>query len=168
MSASSTHWKSCGCNRFFPKSESCSTYTLPWIPVNSPRCCGFLIRCGSGVPTLSLHSDYCFTIESSRHGLCKPSFRKRRRNKSIRSVFWRIEGDHIKSPVIKSLQEIDRIHRRHNPAKWKLYKHYMLTFHDNMFECVAHSFEVQNSSVLQRALETVNALSFRHQNPTPF
>lgn len=72
------------------------------------------------------------------------------------------------SDLIKSLQEIDNIHPNANHGKWKSYKHYILTFHDNMFECVAKSFEVQNSSVRERALTAVKALSSRHQNPTPF
>src|SRR6185437_11809106 len=52
-----------------------------------------------------------------------------------------------KSDLIKSLQRIDKVHPRHNPEKWEKYKHYILTFHDNMFECIAQDFEVREENV---------------------
>lgn len=46
------------------------------------------------------------------------------------------------SDLIESLREIDKIHPFYNSERWKMYKHYILTFHDNMFECVARGFEI--------------------------
>lgn len=45
------------------------------------------------------------------------------------------------SDFIKSLQNIAKIHPNYNHSGWEKYRHYILTFHDNMFECVAESFE---------------------------
>src|SRR5688572_2700180 len=42
-----------------------------------------------------------------------------------------------KSDLIKQLENIEKVHLYYNPEKWKEYRHYILTFHDNMFECVA-------------------------------
>jgi hypothetical protein len=52
------------------------------------------------------------------------------------------------SDLIKSLKNIDNIHRLYNENKWTDYKHYILTFHDNMFECVSKSFEIKKESSL--------------------
>ena len=45
------------------------------------------------------------------------------------------------SDLIEQLEDIDKIHPYYNSEKWKEYKHYILTFHDNMFECVAKKYE---------------------------
>ncbi len=57
------------------------------------------------------------------------------------------------SDLIKSLQEIGEIHPNYNPKKWEMYKHYILTFHDNMFECIAKDFELreENRSLYKQA-----------------
>lgn len=67
------------------------------------------------------------------------------------------------SDLIKSLQDIDSVHFKHNSDKWKMYKHYILTFHDNMFECVAQSFEIreENTSLYNQASFMLNELSVK-------
>jgi len=69
-----------------------------------------------------------------------------------------------KSDLIRSLQEIDKVHPRYNPEKWKMYKHYILTFHDNMFECIARDFEIreENISLYNQATVMLNELSVKH------
>ena len=64
------------------------------------------------------------------------------------------------SDLIKSLQEIEQVHPQYNEDKWKMYKHYILTFHDNMFECIAQDFEVreENISTYNQALAMINKL----------
>ncbi len=52
------------------------------------------------------------------------------------------------SDMIKELQTIDKIHAYYNFEKWKYYKHYIITFHDNMFECVSTNYEFQEKSAL--------------------
>ncbi|SFB86217.1 hypothetical protein SAMN05421780_101798 [Flexibacter flexilis DSM 6793] len=68
------------------------------------------------------------------------------------------------SDLIKSLQDIEKIHPNYNPEKWKMYKHYILTFHDNMFECIAQDFEIreENTSLYNQATVMLNELSVRH------
>ena len=68
------------------------------------------------------------------------------------------------SDLIKSLQEVDKIHPYHNPEKWDTYKHYILTFHDNMFECIAQNFEIreENISLYNQAMTMLNEISVKH------
>ena len=47
------------------------------------------------------------------------------------------------SDLIKQLQSVASIHPNHNAARWQKCRHFILTFHDNMFECVAEDFEVR-------------------------
>lgn len=64
------------------------------------------------------------------------------------------------SDFIKQLEDIDKNHSYYNSEKWEHYKHYILTFHDNMFECVAKDFEIQeeNKSIYQQASTILNEL----------
>ncbi len=51
------------------------------------------------------------------------------------------------SDFIKELQNIDKIHPYYNQEKWYKYKHYILTFHDNMFECIAQGFTINEENI---------------------
>ena len=68
------------------------------------------------------------------------------------------------SPVIKELQEIEKIHPYYNSEKWKKYKHFIITFHDNMFECIAQDFEIRqkDTSLHNQAAIMLNELSTRN------
>jgi hypothetical protein len=65
------------------------------------------------------------------------------------------------SDLIYSLQKIEKVHPYFNPEKWKEYKHYILTFHDNMFECVAKEFEIaeENTSIYHQVGIMLNEIS---------
>jgi len=45
------------------------------------------------------------------------------------------------SSLIRTLARMDSVHRCHNPEFFKKFNHYIFTFHDSTFECVAESFE---------------------------
>jgi hypothetical protein len=64
------------------------------------------------------------------------------------------------SDLIKQLQNIEKVHPYYTSEKWKEYRHYILTFHDNMFECVAKEFEVreENISIYHQATTMLNEL----------
>lgn len=47
------------------------------------------------------------------------------------------------SDLIRELQGIDKIHPYYNSERWDKYKHYILTFHDNMFECIAEGYTIK-------------------------
>lgn len=49
------------------------------------------------------------------------------------------------SDLIKELQQMSRVHPYYNPKKWENYKHYVITFHDNMLECIAEGFKVEKA-----------------------
>lgn len=51
------------------------------------------------------------------------------------------------SDLIEFLKKVDQVHPYHDKEKWKHYKHYIITFHDNMFECVAQGFEIRNKAM---------------------
>lgn len=65
------------------------------------------------------------------------------------------------SDYIKSLQEINKCHDRYNPKNWTNLKHYILTFHDNMFECIAEDFEIniENNTNYNQVKSLINNLS---------
>ena len=65
-----------------------------------------------------------------------------------------------KSDLIKSLQKIEKVHPRYNSENWNMYKHYIITFHDNMFECVAQDFEIreENESIHNQGAILLNEL----------
>lgn len=68
------------------------------------------------------------------------------------------------SDLIRSMQDIDRVNPYYSSEKWKPYKHYILTFHDNMFECVAQNYEIreEKTSLYNQATTLLNELSVRH------
>src|SRR6266576_1373042 len=47
------------------------------------------------------------------------------------------------SSWIQSLERMNSVHPRHRPDSFKAYRHYIATFHDSTFECVARGFDVQ-------------------------
>lgn len=64
------------------------------------------------------------------------------------------------SDLIASMQKINSVHPYHNPETWKECRHYIITFHDNMFECVASGFEIreENVSLHDQAATMLNEL----------
>lgn len=74
-------------------------------------------------------------------------------------AFYELKG----SDLIKQLEDIEKVHPYYTPDKWTDYKHYILTFHDNMFECVAKGFEIreENVSIYHKATTMLNELSVK-------
>jgi hypothetical protein len=68
------------------------------------------------------------------------------------------------SDLIENLKKISSIHPQYDSKRWLEYKHYILTFHDNMFECIAKDFEIreENTSLYSKATIMLNELSIRH------
>ena len=65
-----------------------------------------------------------------------------------------IEG----SPWIQDLEAINRVHPYHNPDRFMQYRHYVWTFHDSTFECVAIDHKIsltdeQSRPVIQNLSE---------------
>jgi hypothetical protein len=46
------------------------------------------------------------------------------------------------SSWIRALAEMNAVHPRHSPALFASLRHFILTFHDSTFECVAKEFDV--------------------------
>lgn len=46
------------------------------------------------------------------------------------------------SPWIAELARVDSMHRGHDPERWAALHHFLLSFHDSTFECVAESGHV--------------------------
>ena len=65
-----------------------------------------------------------------------------------------------KSPWIEELVKTDSIHPYHTPSKFKEYKHYILSFHDNTFECVAQGYDMryQNKDLYDVAVSVLQEL----------
>jgi hypothetical protein len=65
------------------------------------------------------------------------------------------------SDLIIQLDKIEKVHPYYNPKKMFDYKHYVLTFHDNMFECIAKGFEIseENTSIYHQVTKMLDELS---------
>lgn len=48
-----------------------------------------------------------------------------------------------KSLWIEEIVKVDSVHPYHNKETFKEYRHYVLTFHDSTFECIAKKYEVE-------------------------
>jgi hypothetical protein len=46
------------------------------------------------------------------------------------------------SSWLRALQRMNSVHPYHRPEQFAQYKHFILSFHDSTFECIAASFEV--------------------------
>jgi len=46
------------------------------------------------------------------------------------------------SSWIRSLERMNHVHPRHNPERYKELRHYVFTFHDSTFECIAKDVAV--------------------------
>jgi hypothetical protein len=44
---------------------------------------------------------------------------------------------------LKELEAINRVHSRYDPAHWRHLNHYVFSFKDSTFECIAKSFKVE-------------------------
>ena len=64
------------------------------------------------------------------------------------------------SDLIRDLKNISKIHPYFKSESWMDAKHYIITFHDNMFECIAQNFEIQYGceSIYHKANTLINEL----------
>ncbi len=62
------------------------------------------------------------------------------------------------SDWIKKLMKINSVHRQFNKERWKNDKHFILTFHDETFECIADGYEIseENISMKDKAFQIMN------------
>ncbi|CAN90885.1 hypothetical protein predicted by Glimmer/Critica [Sorangium cellulosum So ce56] len=59
-----------------------------------------------------------------------------------------------RSRWIAELMKINSVHSQYNPEEWKQYRHYLLAFHDETFECIARSHSLkQTMSSFPEALD---------------
>lgn len=56
------------------------------------------------------------------------------------------------SKWIQELEGINKVHSQYDPELWRSLNHYIFWFHDDTFECVAKSYEVE---VFQKSLADV-------------
>ncbi|MDO3644607.1 hypothetical protein [Mucilaginibacter sp. L3T2-6] len=49
----------------------------------------------------------------------------------------------LNSDLIDELKHIEAVHPYFNNEKYETYKHYIITFHEKTFECVAEGYELQ-------------------------
>jgi hypothetical protein len=69
----------------------------------------------------------------------------------------------LNSSWIKIREKMNSVHPRHNPIFFYKKNHYIITFHDNMFECIADECtykifkgELQRNKVLLDLISKVN------------
>jgi hypothetical protein len=49
----------------------------------------------------------------------------------------------IDSSWIRSLEAANRVHPHHRPERYASFRHFVFTFHDSTFECIAESYQVE-------------------------
>lgn len=49
----------------------------------------------------------------------------------------------LNSPWLGSLERMNAVHPQHRPELFEQYRHFIATFHDTTFECIAEGFDVQ-------------------------
>ncbi len=57
----------------------------------------------------------------------------------------------MNSAWIREMMQRNRVHRQHSDSMFAKDRHFILTFHDSMFECVAKGYEVTKTTNLSRA-----------------
>jgi len=58
------------------------------------------------------------------------------------------------SSWVHALERMNSIHHYHDPELFKTYRHFILTFHDTTFECVAKSYSCEvHTGSLQQVME---------------
>jgi hypothetical protein len=48
----------------------------------------------------------------------------------------------MESSWIRALERVNSVHERHDASRYRGLRHFILTFHDSTFECVARTFSV--------------------------
>ena len=56
------------------------------------------------------------------------------------------------SKWVKELETINKVHSLYNPKEWRLLNRYIFWFHDNTFECIAKSYNIE---VFQKSMDEV-------------
>ena len=57
------------------------------------------------------------------------------------------------SSWVRALERMNRVHPRHSPERFARLRHYVFTFHDSTFECVAEGLQVaEHPGPLRRLL----------------
>ncbi len=65
----------------------------------------------------------------------------------------------LESSWIRTLEKMDSVHTNHNPCRYDDFRHFILTFHDTTFECVAfeYKFDVVSGSISSVASDKTKA-----------
>lgn len=51
------------------------------------------------------------------------------------------------SDYIEQISRINEVHNKFDPELWMDYKHFIITFHDTMFECIGKEYSFHNISL---------------------
>jgi hypothetical protein len=62
------------------------------------------------------------------------------------------------SDWLKQIEDMNKVHPFHNPIRFKMYKHFVITFEDSTFECIARELELNffQNFTMQDALKSVS------------
>jgi hypothetical protein len=67
-----------------------------------------------------------------------------------RGLHWDGCFEVIDSSWIRRLERMNRVHPRHSPKRFEADRHFVITFHDSTFECIADAAEAELSEGNQR------------------
>ena len=82
---------------------------------------------------------------------CSHNFRRRPRAHRYPRPYGIYEVRH--SSWVRALERMNRVHSGHDPERFARLRHYVFTFHDSTFECVAEDVQVsRHEGPLRRLL----------------
>jgi hypothetical protein len=64
----------------------------------------------------------------------------------------------IESEWLLEIERMNKVHPFHNPVRYKMYKHYIITFEDSTFECIAAGIELNfmQAATMEQAIQSVS------------
>lgn len=68
------------------------------------------------------------------------------------------------SDWVREIEVMNRLHPFHNPIKFKMYKHFIITFEDSTFECIARELELSffQNLTMKEALKSISESFIKH------
>lgn len=63
--------------------------------------------------------------------------------RGLREIGWYASGEVLHSKWIQALEQMNRVHPKHDPQRYATLRHFILGFHDSVFECIATAYSVQ-------------------------
>lgn len=70
----------------------------------------------------------------------------------------------VESDWVKEIETMNKLHPFHNPIRFKMYRHFIITFEDSTFECIAQGLELSffQNLTMKEALKSCSESFVNH------